>query len=63
MSHPSFGRRDLFRLVGASGASYLFGHAFGGCVGAPALPGLPMDPMGRWWLSGNYGPVPDEIES
>ncbi|GAB4202423.1 MAG: carotenoid oxygenase family protein [Sandaracinaceae bacterium] len=62
MSHPSIGRRDLFRLAGASGVAYLFRHALGGCVGAPPPPSLPMDPMGRWWLSGNYAPVADEIE-
>lgn len=56
-------RRDLFRLFGAVGAGYVFRHALAGCVGEPAAPELPVDPMGRWWLSGNYAPVPDEIEA
>ncbi|MCB9595960.1 MAG: carotenoid oxygenase family protein [Sandaracinaceae bacterium] len=57
-------RRDLFRLAGASGASFLFAHAFGGCASdEPLGPPLPEDPLGRWWLSGNYAPVPDEIEA
>jgi len=55
-------RRDLMRLAGASGASYLLGHALGGCA-EPMPEPLPVDPMGRWWLSGNYAPVPDEIEA
>ncbi|MBX3274214.1 MAG: carotenoid oxygenase family protein [Sandaracinaceae bacterium] len=58
-------RRDFFRLTGASGASFLFAHAFGGCASDPTHmpPALPDDPMGRWWLSGNYAPVEDEIEA
>ncbi|MBN8610510.1 MAG: carotenoid oxygenase family protein [Deltaproteobacteria bacterium] len=56
------GRRELLRLASASGASYLFAHAFGGCVSEP-VPELPQDPMGRWWLSDNYAPVLDEIEA
>jgi len=57
-------RRDLFRYAGASGASFLVAHALGGCASdATALEPLPEDAMGRWWLSGNYAPVPDEIEA
>ena len=58
-------RRDFFRFTGASGASFLFAHAFGGCASDPMYmpPPLPQDPMGRWWLSGNYAPVEDEIEA
>jgi len=63
MNSSRLGRRELLRWTGASGASFLFGHAFGGCVSSPLLPVLPDDPMGRWWLSGNYAPVPDEIEA
>jgi len=55
-------RRDLFRWTGASGASLLLAHAFGGCASDPELPPLPQDPQGRWWLSGNYAPVMDELE-
>ena len=39
-------RRDLMRLAGASGASYLLGHALGGCA-EPMPEPLPVDPMGR----------------
>lgn len=59
-------RRDFFRYSGASGASYMLAHALGGCASDPAtmpLEPLPDDPMGRWWMSGNYAPVPDEIEA
>jgi len=56
------GRRDLFRIGGATGTSLLFAHAFGGCAD-PVAPELPADPDGRWWLSGNYAPVHDEIEA
>ncbi|MBX3274213.1 MAG: carotenoid oxygenase family protein [Sandaracinaceae bacterium] len=58
-------RREFFRLTGASGASLLFAHAFGGCASDPTHmpPALPEDPMGRWWLSGNYAPIEDEIEA
>lgn len=58
-------RRDFFRFTSASGASLLFAHALGGCAEEPLAPPppLPQDPMGRWWLSGNYAPVADEIEA
>lgn len=55
-------RRRLFELAGASSASYLLAHLLPGC-GSSEPAGLPQDPMGRWWLSGNYAPVPDEIEA
>jgi len=55
-------RRDFVRISGASGAGLLFAHALGGCAEEMA-PALPTDPEGRWWLSGNYAPVPDEIEA
>lgn len=57
-------RRDFFRYTGASGASFWMAHALGGCASEPTPPeALPEDPLGRWWLSGNYAPVPDEIEA
>lgn len=84
-------RRDLLRGTGATGASLMFAHAFGGCAsedgslppegmdpsqasnpseapdsasGSPPAPDpLPVDPEGRWWLSGNYAPVFDELDA
>lgn len=57
-------RRRLFQLAGASGASYLLAHLAPGCATDPMrAPALPDDPMGRWWLGGNYAPVDDEIEA
>lgn len=62
-------RRELLKRTGSTGTALLFAHAFGGCGGKATSgnttppPPLPQDPMGRWWLSNNYAPVPDEIEA
>lgn len=58
-------RRRFFEISGTTGASLLVAHLFPGCAmeSVAAQPELPVDPMGRWWLSGNYAPVDDEIES
>lgn len=57
---PVVGRRDLFRLAGASGATFFLSRVLAGCGGVDELPPLPRDPEGRWWLDGNYAPIEGE---
>jgi len=57
-----FSRRDFLRVTGATGASFMLAHSLAGCTDSPP-PSLPEDPEGRWWLSGNYAPVDNEIEA
>lgn len=58
-------RRNFLRFTGTTTSSLVFAQALGACGAAPGSqvqqPPLPQDPMGRWWLSGNYAPVEDEI--